>query len=511
MNNSSLPARHWLGLAAGLELSFLLLAYLSGGFTHGESHEERPIVAVIAILMAASGLWLVAVVAVFRSRPPPVWLVLVSAVVFRLTLIPAPPIQEDDFYRYLWDGRVVEAGLDPYRFSPRQIEVADFEPEIFPARDRPALEALNALRGATESQESIFERINHPRHGTVYPLVSQGFFGLVASVTPPYWSVDSQIAALKAAVALLDLLAVVFTMLILRTLRMPPSLALVHAWCPLAVKEFAGTGHVDVLAMALCSLTALAALRGRATLTGFALAAAILAKLYALATLPLVLLLLFRGCRARSAAPWRGVLVSTLVTAALIGASQCLYPESRSSRWENILEFASTWEKHDAIYLWTLTFVDACYRSWHPSLAALADVGPILARAAVAGLLAVFVLGHVMAELRNPQEPAASLETPRRLLWRIFAVLGAMVLLSPVGFPWYFGWCLPFLPFARNRAWFVLPGLLPIYYLGFWFEYRSDGAGTQFFDTWIVSLEFGLFFLLWFVDELLKQRRSRRR
>ena len=237
LNNSSFPARHWLGLAAGLELSFLLLAYLSGGFTHGESHEERPIVAVIAILMAASGLWLVAVVAVFRSRPPPVWLVLVSAVVFRLTLIPAPPIQEDDFYRYLWDGRVVEAGLDPYRFSPRQIEVADFEPEIFPARDRPALEALNALRGATESQESIFERINHPRHGTVYPLVSQGFFGLVASVTPPYWSVDAQIAALKAAVALLDLLAVVFTMLILRTLRMPPSLALVHAWCPLAAPD----------------------------------------------------------------------------------------------------------------------------------------------------------------------------------------------------------------------------------------------------------------------------------
>src|SRR5262249_37657681 len=34
------------------------------------------------------------------------------------------PAHSDDVYRYLWDGRVQRAGLDPYRYPPDAIELA---------------------------------------------------------------------------------------------------------------------------------------------------------------------------------------------------------------------------------------------------------------------------------------------------------------------------------------------------------------------------------------------------
>lgn len=49
-------------------------------------------------------------------------LVLGFALLFRVVLLWSDPIQEDDFYRYLWNGKVVASGLNPYRFAPQIVE-----------------------------------------------------------------------------------------------------------------------------------------------------------------------------------------------------------------------------------------------------------------------------------------------------------------------------------------------------------------------------------------------------
>jgi hypothetical protein len=62
------------------------------------------------------------------------------------------------------------------------------------------------------------------------------------------------------------------------------------------------------------------------------------------------------------------------------------------------------------------------------------------------------------------------------------------------------------LPFARRRSWFVLPALLPVYYLRFWFLYHRPGPflgfarGIDFFDWVVVPVEFGIFFLAWALE-----------
>ena len=78
----------------------------------------------------------------------PLRAVLVAAVLVRLVFLPGVPSLSDDFYRYLWDGRVQLAGENPYRYAP-----AD-----------PRLDGV-AFAGRA--------RINHPRLRTVYPPLEQ--------------------------------------------------------------------------------------------------------------------------------------------------------------------------------------------------------------------------------------------------------------------------------------------------------------------------------------------------
>src|SRR5262245_41555799 len=43
---------------------------------------------------------------------------LAFTVLFRLPLLPTEPRMSTDLYRYLWDGRVQVAGINPYYYAP---------------------------------------------------------------------------------------------------------------------------------------------------------------------------------------------------------------------------------------------------------------------------------------------------------------------------------------------------------------------------------------------------------
>jgi alpha-1,6-mannosyltransferase len=82
-------------------------------------------------------------------------LVLVLSFAMRVSIVFINPILSTDVSRYVWDGRVQAAGINPYRFVP-------------------ADSALSALRDA-----SIFPNINRANSAvTIYPPIAQAFFYL---------------------------------------------------------------------------------------------------------------------------------------------------------------------------------------------------------------------------------------------------------------------------------------------------------------------------------------------
>src|ERR1044072_6125467 len=87
------------------------------------------------IAFVQSAIYLMAAWIVSRSRSSGLTLLIVIAfaVVFRLSILFAPPYLSDDIYRYIWDGRVQAAGINPYRYIPAAPELAQLRDDaIFP-------------------------------------------------------------------------------------------------------------------------------------------------------------------------------------------------------------------------------------------------------------------------------------------------------------------------------------------------------------------------------------------
>src|SRR4029077_545413 len=115
---------------------------------------------------------------------------LLAALLLRLPLLPLPPTLSDDVLRYLWDGKVAAAGLNPYALPP--------------AADR-----LSSLRDET------WRRLPHTQVPTVYPPLAVAAFSIASRLPFP-------LLAWKTMVTAADLLACWLLLGVARRLGVPP-------------------------------------------------------------------------------------------------------------------------------------------------------------------------------------------------------------------------------------------------------------------------------------------------
>jgi alpha-1,6-mannosyltransferase len=204
----------------------------------------------VVIAGVSAAVYLLAVTMV-RHRPGPpraVWIVLLVAAALRLPLIVSPPFLSTDIYRYVWDGRVQAAGINPYRYLP-----AD-----------PALASLR--------DDTVYPRINRAEYApTIYPPAAEAVFAAVGFV----WS---SVTAVKATMVGFEVLAVFCLLRLLAAAKLPAERVLIYAWNPLPIWDFAGNGHVDGAAIGLVAAALLLRVRHRDGWAGVALGLAILVK-----------------------------------------------------------------------------------------------------------------------------------------------------------------------------------------------------------------------------------------
>jgi hypothetical protein len=222
------------------------------------AQDEGDLVRFIKLSLVQSGLYLIVVWAVWRARPARSTLLLAVAfaALFRLSILFAPPSLSVDVYRYVWDGRVQAAGVNPYRYVP-------------------ADDALSRLR-----DEAIYPKIDRRDYArTMYPPVAEATYLLATRVS-------ESVTWMKAVMVGFEAVAVWALVELLASFGLPRQRVLVYAWHPLAVWEFAGSGHVDAAAIAFIALALLARGRRMETATGVALGCAALVKLYPAVLLP---------------------------------------------------------------------------------------------------------------------------------------------------------------------------------------------------------------------------------
>ncbi len=212
----------------------------------------------VAAAFVAGALLLV----LYRQGGVPVRVVLIGAVVFRLFFVYLPPVLSEDGPRYVWDGVLQHAGVNPYRYAPEDPALAD-------------------LRGENLHDEPVYAALNSASYYSVYPPVSQlvfAFGGLFYG-----WGWQASFFAIKAVFLAMELAGVFW----LSRLVAPRAL-LVYAWHPLVLVEAAGQGHTEAaLVFFLVAAVALAR-RGRGHWAAACLAGAAWVKLYPLVLFPLL-------------------------------------------------------------------------------------------------------------------------------------------------------------------------------------------------------------------------------
>ncbi|MEZ4270277.1 MAG: hypothetical protein R3C68_02205 [Myxococcota bacterium] len=140
-------------------LIFILVAMLIYPLAHAAPGNRGALYIGIHTLLTVLG-WVVWRVAQRCEQRSMRW-VLLTGVLTRLLLIPAPPLTSHDIQRYLWDGKIALAGFNPYTTAAGDAAVAHLR-EDWPTPNE------------------------HLAYPTLYPPGALGLFSLAAA--GPVWA-----------------------------------------------------------------------------------------------------------------------------------------------------------------------------------------------------------------------------------------------------------------------------------------------------------------------------------
>lgn len=349
------------------------------------------------------------------------------AVVLRVLLLPLPPTLSDDVLRYVWDGKVVIAGFNPYELPPESSELA-------------------ALR------DPMWERMPHKEVPTVYPPLALAVFA--AGVVLPW-----PIVGVKILLSLAELVGCFLLLRLAVALGLPPGRATWFCWHPLVALEVAGMGHVDALVVAGSVAAVALIVAGHPGRAGLAATIGVLGKLVPLVALPFWALTSRRPWLVLAAAGSAIVLAILPVVVGVGGVPP------------GLVEYGISWEFNGPIYepMWRLfdrLELDDTVKSGLDRMKILTGrhdvwnriypfVYPqLLAKATLLGIFGLLFL-HTFLNVWRSREPVAA-------SGRIF---GAVALAMATFYPWYLLWILPWAALTRHKAWLVASFTLPLAYL----------------------------------------------
>jgi alpha-1,6-mannosyltransferase len=326
-----------------------------------------------------------------RTQQPhlPVLALIVGwALIFRISVLwVTPGFLSDDIYRYVWDGLVQQAGINPYDYPPEA-------PELGFLRD-----------------DTIFPMINRKWALTLYPPGAQLFFRLMA------WLDPADLVAMKAMILLADALSIALLLLLLQRLGIHRDHVLLYAWHPLVVVELGISGHLDGLMIPLVLLAFLCMMQNRPWRVGASLAMATLIKLYPAILLPALY-------RKRG---WQ----MPLAFFGLLGAGYLLYLDAGPQ----IIGYLP-------YYISPIEFNNLSLRPILMWLAGLITANPFPYVKWLSAAVLVLVMMHCVRQTDK---------TPQQVIqWDVGLIALYLLLVSPSVFQWYLVWLLALVPLTQS-------------------------------------------------------------
>lgn len=231
-------------------IGYGLLAYSIQRF------ETQYLLPVYATLFFAYG-WVIK-----QAQEEQVYFWLISAFIFRFIFLFSLPSLSDDFYRFIWDGRLWSAGYHPFSELP----------------------SVYAQQGISGVDQELFSKLNSPEYFTIYPPVSQFVFWLSVKISPQ--SILGSVIGMRIILLLAEAGTVLIMYKLLKRLSLSLVNTLLYALNPLVIIELTGNLHFEGLVIFFVLLSVYLLLNNRWMTSALSIALAIGSKLVPLIFLP---------------------------------------------------------------------------------------------------------------------------------------------------------------------------------------------------------------------------------
>jgi len=418
---------------------FLLLISLIGYILVGYYIERSNFPLLITVY---SSLFLFAYILQKNSSADHFRVLLLSGILFRFCLIFSIPALSDDFYRFVWDGRIQQLGINPFDFTPAQFINQHSDPLL----------------------HQIFPYLNSPEYFSVYPKFCQTIFSIASGIGGD--SLYHTIIILKTAIFLSELGTIFLLKALLSARKNAQSLQLIYALNPLVIIELSGNIHFEAF-MILFTLMAVWFINQQRYLgSAAALTLAILTKLLPLIFIPLFIKKL----------DWQRTIkycITCLMYAIILNLTLLNNTDRFLNFAESLRLYYGKFEFNGSIYL-LFRSIGQMILSYNP----IAVLSKIMIVFALSGMIWIY---YRKLELLNG----------------IFWLLVIYLAFSAVVHPWYLSPLVALSAFTRFRFALVWSALIPLsYYTYIKVPYEEN--------YWITGIEYLLVcgFLIW---ELKKQ------
>lgn len=187
---------------------------------------------------------------------------LVVAFLFRFIFLFSLPSLSDDFYRFIWDGRLWNAGYHPFSELP----------------------SAYVQQGIAGVDKELFSKLNSPEYFTIYPPVSQFVFWLSVKISPQ--SILGSVIVMRTILLLAEAGSVFIVYKLLKKLSLFSADILLYALNPLVIIELTGNLHFEGLVIFFVLLSVYLLLSNQWLASAFSIALAIGSKLVPAIFLP---------------------------------------------------------------------------------------------------------------------------------------------------------------------------------------------------------------------------------
>ncbi len=239
---------------------FMIIAFVSIGYFIERTQ--------FTILIISTGICFAGFLFVVKTNSFSLRHLLYFSILCRAIFIFSIPVLSDDYFRFLWDGHLINMGVNPFLALPSAL-------------------IHQQHIGGSNMMQFLYAHINSQNYFSVYPTIMQGCFSLATWLFP--YSIKSPVIILHFIILLAELGAIYFGLKILKILQLPPKNILWYALNPLVIIELSGNLHFEALMIFFCAASVYLLLKQKALLSAIFLSLATATKLLPLICIPFFL------------------------------------------------------------------------------------------------------------------------------------------------------------------------------------------------------------------------------